>query len=224
MSWLSGMSKQKIVQVPPSQTATGAPGDLSWIDDVKLKRAKIERERQAQEDKVKLRRAKIERASQTLSAKRAAAGEAARTEGLNRYASDIKRVLPRGVEIVGAFFSDRPEVSYLVPAVRVDLGNGAQFDLELGRYYQYDNRTWNEGDPKARWPEGSFSGACGGAYIRPAVLTGRRLNAYEVGGPLLGAIYKTFWNRPPQKLFSKGEVENLLFEALEQHDANRKTR
>jgi hypothetical protein len=177
---------------------------MSWIDEAKLRRAKIQNARQAQEDQVKLRRAEIERAERARQAQAKAAAEAERTKGLNRYVSDVKRVLPPGVEIVEAFFSDRPEVSYLIPAVRVALGNGAQFDLELGRYTEEEAATWT-------------GGACYGYYAGGYVRTGMSLNAYEVGGPWLDAIHKKFLGRPSRKHFSKREMEDLLFNALEKH-------
>lgn len=177
---------------------------MSWIDKARQRETKkaetIRKDREAEEAK------KVARAA--FKAKIAATAaenlEAERTKALNRYASDIKRVLPRGVEIVGAFFSDRPEVLPLIPAVRVDLGNSVQFDLELGRYSQ--------------WSGGYSGGACGSGWVAATERTGTTLTAYEAGGPILSTIKKTFLGRPSSKHFSKREVENLLFKASEKHN------
>jgi hypothetical protein len=157
MSWLFGMSKKKIAQVAPSQTDTGTPSDLSWIDEARLKIAKRKAEEKARAEAQAAAQAADEgvraKAQAAFEVKRAAIEAANLEAGLNRYASDIKRIHPRGVEIVGAFFSDRPEVSYLIPAVRVDLSNGAQFDLELGRYTE-DGAVSHWGGPAMPTPPG----------------------------------------------------------------------
>ncbi|MEK7806130.1 MAG: hypothetical protein AAB528_00200, partial [Chloroflexota bacterium] len=41
------MSKKKIAQIPLSQAVTGTPGDLSWIDDIRRRRANLEEKRKA---------------------------------------------------------------------------------------------------------------------------------------------------------------------------------
>jgi hypothetical protein len=159
---------------------------MSWIDEARKRRA------EASESEA--------RAAKQL--------EAERIKQLNLFAAARETILPRGVEIVGAFFSDRPEVSYLIPAVRVDLGNGAQFDLELGCHTVHGVSTHH-------------GGACDGYYTSKPDRTGMNLSAYEVGGPILSVIRKTVWGRPSPDHFSKTEVEDLLFNALEKHDAKR---
>ena len=190
MGWPFGLPIKKIAQVPPSQTGTGTPGDLSWIDDARLKRAKDKAKKGA--------RAKAQAAIQAKIAATAAEKlEAERTKALNRYASDIKTVLPRGVEIVEAFFSDRPEASHLTPAVRVDLGNGVQCDLELGYIIE-------------PYPGNSCIPPFGRAYT---ILT-----ANAVGGAILKTIRTNCNDRPSPKHFSKREVGDLLLSALENQD------
>jgi hypothetical protein len=177
MGWPFGLSKKKIEQIPPSQTGTGTPGDLSWIDERRRKVAELKKKQEArfaeEAKKIELRETRL-----TI-----------------LVAAELTRLLPPGVELVGL---PRVDIYKAQANARISLGNGVQFSLRFCfpsglMEYAYDVAILEAGEDRDS----------DGAYL---------------GG-------KMFLEAPPWRLsmlrFTKTEMKDVLFEALEKHDAKR---
>lgn len=100
---------------------------MSWIDDVRQRRANLEAKRKAEDAK---------RATE-----RAEEWQQITTRWMNSFASDIKALLPDGVTIVDVFldqtpyYGQVPDIEYALNprrdhrVVRIDLGVGVRFDV-----------------------------------------------------------------------------------------------
>jgi hypothetical protein len=181
---------------------------MTWIDEARKRKAEAERIRNAQEAE---------------EAKKVAQVEACQAKESNKFAREVKRLLPRGVELA-AVFAERDG-----PVARVRLSNGVQFDLRpsstsggydsRGNVSSFHYRHWGaSGYSIAHWGDSGTNLPGKRSSIEAYTATGD----YSITYYLASTSTRDEWMWKPR--FSKRQMEDLLFNALEKHNSKRKTR